>query len=264
MAWIQSDFVDFEIRNGYDGIIRNNLFNGSDARWRAHVLLDPSTSETVSPAPVVHHMKVGDGDILAAWTDRNPYEVAADAEKIEIHYPSFNGQGYGTASYPTRMVSVDPAAVDVYQSPSQKLLYRNDDNANSSGASETDLATYDIDGPLWPGDGSIVEVEAWGETANNANAKTLKLYFNGTSLLSESLTTGVAGHWRIKGTFTCRPVNSDVRYVAQAFDNDNAGSMEVGTDTSCNVLDPLTVKITGQGTTTNDVALKQFIVRVPS
>ncbi len=45
-----------------------------------------------------------------------------------------------------------------------------------------------------------IRIRAWGVTANNANTKTVKLYFGTVAVLTQALTASIAGSWAIEGT----------------------------------------------------------------
>jgi hypothetical protein len=63
------------------------------------------------------------------------------------------------------------------------------------GAGEDDLISGTIPANLLATTGFGVRITAKGTTANNANAKTLKLYFDTAVILTNSLTVSVAGKW---------------------------------------------------------------------
>lgn len=62
--------------------------------------------------------------------------------------------------------------------------------AGSVGAGETDLLTYTLPASTLISNGQAVRVTSWGSLANNANAKTIKIYFGATSITLYNSTGG--------------------------------------------------------------------------
>lgn len=62
---------------------------------------------------------------------------------------------------------------------------------------EDDLITYALPASTLSANGMGLRITAWGSTANNANTKTVKLFFGATAILTQALTASIAGSWRI-------------------------------------------------------------------
>lgn len=250
-------FMDTHILNAQDITVCHNVFQAPNrATSREHLIID--TTHSISTGVKRTIDIVAYQNKLQINTTLPPYRIAASGENTFISWtPVPDALG---ADYPTRIVSVDPSAVGTYAAPAVALLYRTNNNVANATTTETDLATYDVDGPFYVG-GHGIEVEAWGVTANNANAKTIKLYFNGAAVLTESLDTGVIGEWRVIAKFLCRN-NLDVRYWAQVFENTSAGAIVTDTDTGVDITAAVTVKITGQAPAgaSSDIILQGFTV----
>jgi hypothetical protein len=65
-------------------------------------------------------------------------------------------------------------------------------------ASETTLQTTTVPKNVLTEAGDYVEITLWGTVVNNANAKTVKLYWGATVVLSIALTAAQAGFFRIR------------------------------------------------------------------
>ncbi len=112
-----------------------------------------------------------------------------------------------------------------------------------------------------------MRITAWGRTANNANAKTIKLKVDTQTILTTSLTTGQVGQWRINAMMIMtgidtqdwvaeiREINTGALTVTTVLD------MENGTAT-LNDSDALTVKCTGEATGTDDIVQEGLVVEL--
>src|SRR5687767_12752958 len=65
------------------------------------------------------------------------------------------------------------------------------------GAGTDDLQTYDLPASVLGVDGRCLRITAWGTTANNVNAKTVTMAFGSQTVMTQALTTSIAGTWRI-------------------------------------------------------------------
>lgn len=126
------------------------------------------------------------------------------------------------------------------------------------GAGEDDLITYSLPANALSANGKGIVIRVWGTTANNINAKTLKLYFGSAVLLSFALVASIAGTWVIDATVV-RSGSNTQEAVAHLVSVGVAGvavtavtvSSPTQTDTSAVV-----VKCTGTATSDNDIIQK--------
>lgn len=65
------------------------------------------------------------------------------------------------------------------------------------GSGTDDLITYDLPANLLNATGRAIRITAWGTTANNTNPKTVTLAFGSQTIMTQALTTGIAGTWRM-------------------------------------------------------------------
>ena len=127
----------------------------------------------------------------------------------------------------------------------------------NTDAGEHILFTYDLPTDSFNVAGKSVHITVWGTTANNANAKTIKLYF-GSVILTNALTINLAGIWRVEADVISTGTDAQ-DYVAQLVTTGAAGvalnDIEQGALTE-NDGAAITIKITGEATTTNDIIAK--------
>lgn len=134
------------------------------------------------------------------------------------------------------------------------------------GAGEDTMMTFTVLAGMLDTNGQSIRVIAWGRTANNANAKTLKAYWGATQVLGGSgavFTVSEAGHWacgfqvlrdsaatqRVFGQAMCGPAGSNV-------------SVCVGAGFAANetLANPVTIKFTGTATANNDIEQDGMII----
>lgn len=109
-------------------------------------------------------------------------------------------------------------------------------------------------------DCKAISVKAWGTTANNGDAKTLKLYFGSAVILTNSLTVSVAGKWTVEAIIVRTAANAqDVFAELRETGNDDS-DIEIGTATQTDTAD-ITIKLTGEATSTNDIVNEGLLVR---
>ncbi len=127
---------------------------------------------------------------------------------------------------------------------------------------EDNLITYALPASAMPTRDTGVHVTAWGTTANNANAKTIKLYFGSQVILTNALTVSIAGLWRIEADVVSTGTDTQ-DYVSQLVTTGTAGvalnDIEIGTATQDDGA-AITIKCTGEATATNDIVQEGMIV----
>jgi len=131
------------------------------------------------------------------------------------------------------------------------------------GAGEDDLQTYSLPAKSLYKTGSAVRIRAWGTTANNVNAKTVKLYFGSTAILTYSLTISQAGKWKIEALVAKTGSNAQ-KYESELLEmwgSTEAHDMEFGTATETDTS-AIIIKCTGEGTNDNDIVQEGMLVEV--
>ena len=130
------------------------------------------------------------------------------------------------------------------------------------GGGEDNLMSYTLPVGKLDLDTKGVRVTAWGSFVNNANAKTLKLYFGSTAILSNGLTTNVGDNWKIEASV--HRTGADAQdYVAQITTVTTALAASTVTSQGSLTEDDgatITIKCTGEATSDNDIVQEGMIV----
>lgn len=132
------------------------------------------------------------------------------------------------------------------------------------GAGEDTLGEYIAPAGELSADHMRYEIEAFGATTNNANAKTLRLRLiegaNNTVVLAFALTVSEAGFWRMTAT-VLRTSTTNAKVMAEAKVGPVNGPVS-RTGTNLTAVTPavwanaVTYRITGDATTTGDITLE--------
>lgn len=124
------------------------------------------------------------------------------------------------------------------------------------GTGEDDLIAETIPANVLNVFGGYVRITAWGTKANNADTKTLKLYFGSTAILTHALGTSAAGVWKIEA-IVVRTGASTQKYVAvmTGTDEDQESGTSAQTETA-----GIIVKCTGEATSNNDILCEHLSI----
>jgi hypothetical protein len=133
------------------------------------------------------------------------------------------------------------------------------------GAGEDDLMTYSLPANSLSSNGKGVRVTAWGRTANNANAKTLKIYF-GVAIATYLLHTSIVGRWKAS-VLILRNGSNVQDSVWEIYETNFATDLLVGTQidvTSTGQTDTagITTKLTGQATANDDIVQEGMLIEM--
>lgn len=112
------------------------------------------------------------------------------AAGIKLGSVSINA--YGTTGNNAAMVFANGASVPISGTMSVQTTV-----VGNVGGGTDDMMTYTIPANTLGSNGRTLRITAWGSTANNANAKTLAHSFGGSATLSQSMTTSIAGRWKV-------------------------------------------------------------------
>lgn len=126
---------------------------------------------------------------------------------------------------------------------------------------EDNLITFSMPAGTFSAAKKGAHITAWGTAANNANAKTLKLYFGTLAILAVSLTANQVCTWRIEADVYSTGTDAQ-DYVSQILQGGTATlvDVEVGSHTQDDGA-AITIKCTGEATSTNDIVQEGLIVR---
>lgn len=144
-------------------------------------------------------------------------------------------------------------------------------NANTTavataGTGEDDLITYALPANALLNAGSVgkgVRITAWGTSANNANAKTVKVYFGTQLMATLALTASQAGVWKAEATVfktgsSTQDYFAEIREVVtgtSAFKAGSGAGSASQTDTGA-----ITIKCTGEATDNSDITQEGLLV----
>lgn len=128
------------------------------------------------------------------------------------------------------------------------------------GGGEDDLMTYAVAANTLSANTLGLRVTAWGSAANNANAKTVKLYFGATAIASQALTISQAGTWCIIAEIMRTGVGGQTA-IARLLQGGTVTITDIeATTPAADETGAITVKCTGTATSDNDVTQKGLIV----
>ena len=130
------------------------------------------------------------------------------------------------------------------------------------GVGEDDLITYSLPSSTLVTDGQAVRITAWGVTANNANAKTLKLYFGAMMAGSVALDTSSASNWMVQALVirTGAATQAALRYYGT---HGTTFKGTGGTTTPTETLSgAVTIKCTGDATADDDIQQTLMMVEL--
>lgn len=130
------------------------------------------------------------------------------------------------------------------------------------GSGEDDLITFSLPASTLGAAKKGIRITAGGTAANNANAKTLKVYFGSGVILTTSLTVSQAGVWRVVAEVISTGTNAQL-YNAQLVQGGTTTlvNVESGTLTQTD-SSSITVKLTGDATTTDDISQKYLMIEL--
>lgn len=130
------------------------------------------------------------------------------------------------------------------------------------GAGEDDLMTYSLPANSLSVNNKGIRVTAWGTAANNANGKTLTVYF-GVSQLIFLLTASITSTWRVSLLiFRTGASTQDVYVGAKQTNSTSFAVIENESVTTAAQTDTaaITIKCTGTATANNDIVQHGMLV----
>ena len=163
-----------------------------------------------------------------------------------------------------------PAALSTLANVAATVSANSTSVGNVGASGPDDLITYTLPANALTTAGRGIRVKAWGTTANNANAKTVRLVFGGTTLVTKQLTASVAGTWNIEATILRTGASAQKFYAAAENDNgttvsstDGATVLRIASANTCAETESGTIVIKGQSTVStadNDIVQQALIV----
>lgn len=130
------------------------------------------------------------------------------------------------------------------------------------GGGEDDLCSVTLPASVMINASSGIRITAWGTGANNAAAKTLKLYFGSQIILTTSLTANQVDTWRATAT-VWRTSASNQDWESQLLQAGTASLIDVENGTATQTeTNTIVVKCTGEATNNNDIVNEGLIVEL--
>lgn len=128
------------------------------------------------------------------------------------------------------------------------------------GSGEDTLITHNLPSTL-DNAGESIEITAFGEFAANANNKTVKLYFGSTVIFTTGAIASNNTDWRIDATILRTGAATQISIASFSGDTVLVTSTATSTAVTETLSGALTIKCTGEATTTNDIIQRGLIVR---
>jgi hypothetical protein len=138
-------------------------------------------------------------------------------------------------------------------------------NTNSSsnvGISETDMLQYNLPYNSLYAINSFLEIDTYGTFANNANNKTLKLYFGSDLIFNTGSIAFNGSYWHIKAKII-KNSSSMQQCIVDIITSDTLlRSSTVISSSTADLTSNNIIKCTGQGSSSNDVIQNGLIIKL--
>jgi len=247
-----------------------------NAGTTGRIVFEQCTFELLSTATNVRLASVSGGGIVGYFEFKDCKLVNAANLRTTASLGGLMNVNAGTGHLLVEEFSADAAIIYASETaggvanmtqPTVKRITKMNSNTTAVGnvtTGEDNLITYALPAFLNNGAGSGVRIKAWGTFANNANAKTLKVYYGTQILLTNALTINVAGTWYVEAIVLSTGLDTQ-DYVANLQSTGAAGvsvtDNEIGTATQ-NDGAAITIKCTGEATATNDVVQEGMLIEL--
>ena len=130
------------------------------------------------------------------------------------------------------------------------------------GVGEDNLITHSLLANTLYASGRAVKITAWGTSANNANAKTVKIHFGSQLMGTLALTISQVNTW--KAVATVVSTGDDTQdYEAQIMQAGVVSQFTLGNGTA--IIDDgstIVIKCTGEGVSNNDILMEGLVVEL--
>jgi hypothetical protein len=176
--------------------------------------------------------------------------------------PVLDEFGFFTTSWFTFFQSVYKAIRSPFKVKLSGIINVNSTPASNTSTGETDLITYLLAADTLVNNQDVLEIDAWGTYAANANNKTVKLVFGSQTILTTGAVAANDGTWKIsariiRNSATTQEIEADTI-------SSNSGVVDSATRTAGtqDLTTALTIKCTGTGGATSDITQYAMIVRL--
>lgn len=130
------------------------------------------------------------------------------------------------------------------------------------GSGATDLISYTLPTNSLNITGDVLEVEAWGVVATNANNKTITLEFGGQTIVTTGSIAANDGSWHIKATIIRTSSNTQEIIVDIISSNaliTNSSTRTAGTQDLVSNID---IKCTATGAVSDDITHQALLIKL--
>lgn len=142
------------------------------------------------------------------------------------------------------------------------VLNKNTTSASNSGTGATDLITYDLSKNTLSSNGDLLEIEAWGTYAANANNKTVSLVFGGQTILTTGAIAANGGSWSIKAKII-RTASSTQEIISEIISSNSSVSESATRTAGTQDLTSInTIKCVGTGGASSDITQYALIIKL--
>ena len=142
------------------------------------------------------------------------------------------------------------------------LLSIDTTSATNSGTGQTNLIQYSLAKNSLQNNGDIIEVEAWGVYATNANNKNITLEFGSQTILTTGAIAANGGAWRIKAKII-RTAAATEEIIAEIISgNSSVADSVTRTAGTQNLSNNTTIKCTATGGASSDVTQYALLINL--
>jgi hypothetical protein len=193
---------------------------------------------------------------LSFYLDSDDTTPCLQAGMVASVIPFFTMGPGGTTAYDTPVSRVrlgvpgTSPTTAISGKPFRVKLLNNITAVGNVTTGTDNLQTASIPANLMATNGDAVVFVAYGTFANNANAKTLTVNYGGTTVVSVSLPTSVAGHWKATLVVTRTGAATQDCFADVIFNGENQGGYSTAAETLSGAV---VAKCTGTATDTNDI-----------
>ncbi len=146
---------------------------------------------------------------------------------------------------------------------SGRVLNVNTTSVGNVGAGEDNLMTYSVPGGTLAASGDFISFEAAGTAFNSSDNPRIKVYFGATTIFDsgeEALPISANIVFSIKGKIVRVGATSQKNIVSMTTDNLSIPAITNYTTSSLTLANANTLKLTGEGTSTNDIVQEIFVI----
>ena len=140
------------------------------------------------------------------------------------------------------------------------MLHVDTTSATNSGAGATDLITYSLPADTLINQGDVLEIDAWGVYAANANNKTIVLAFGNQTILTTGAIAANDGTWSLKAKII-RKTSTTQEIVSEILSsNTSVSDSATRTAGTQNLATALTIRCIGTGGVGSDIT--QYALKI--